>query len=98
MVRVQLPFHLRTLAACDEEVAVEVPAPVTLLATIRALENRFPTLRGTIVDYHTGQRRPKLRFFACAEDISLTPLQHALPDEVSSGREPLLIVGAISGG
>lgn len=98
MIRIQLPHLLQTLAKCDREVKVQAPPPVSLLAAIRALEGSFPALRGTILDQHTGQRRPKVRFFACSEDLSLSPLELPLPEAVQSGSEPLLIVGAISGG
>jgi hypothetical protein len=39
-----------------------------------------------------------VRFFACGDDWSHAPADAPLPAEVASGREPLLIVGAISGG
>jgi hypothetical protein len=55
-------------------------------------------LRGTIRDHVTQQRRPFLRFFACAEDLSHELLDVPLPDAVVSGAEPLLIIGAIAGG
>lgn len=98
MIRVTLPFHLQTLAQCGPEVRLDVPPPVTALAVIRALEQRHPTLRGAIIDHYSGQRRPKVRFFACQEDISHAALDTPLPAAVVDGREPLLIIGAISGG
>jgi hypothetical protein len=98
MVRVALPYHLRTLAKVEGDVQLEVPAPVTLRAVLGALEARYPMLRGTIRDYGTGQRRPFLRFFACAEDISLESPDAELPEAVARGVEPLLIIGAIAGG
>jgi molybdopterin synthase sulfur carrier subunit len=55
-------------------------------------------LRGAIRDHITQQRRPFLRFFACGEDLSHQGLDTPFPDEVASGTEPLLIVGAIAGG
>jgi hypothetical protein len=55
-------------------------------------------LRGTIRDQVTQQRRAFLRFFACQEDLSHDPPDAPLPDAVASGKEPLLIVGAIAGG
>jgi len=55
-------------------------------------------LRGTIRDHVTRERRPFLRFFACAEDYSLEPPDTPLPDAIASGAEPLLIIGAIAGG
>ncbi len=97
-VRVQLPYHLRNLAKIDGEVSLAVPGPVTVRAVLDALESRYPMLAGTIRDHGTLQRRPFLRFFACAEDISLVSPDNPLPDAVVQGREPLLIIGAIAGG
>jgi len=69
MIRVALPFHLRNLAQAGGEVTLEVQDPVTLRSVLDALESRYPMLRGTIRDHATQQRRPFLRFFACAEDL-----------------------------
>jgi hypothetical protein len=55
-------------------------------------------LRGTIRDQATQQRRAFLRFFACEEDLSHESPDTPLPDAVSSGKEPLIIIGAIAGG
>ena len=63
-----------------------------------ALEERYPILCGTIRDHVTKQRRAFLRFFACEEDLSHESVDAPLPDAVASGREPLLIIGAIAGG
>ena len=98
MIRVVLPPHLRTLAQAGPEVKLEVDGPVTLCSVLDALEARWPMLRGTIRDHATQQRRPFLRFFACKEDLSHEPPDTPLPDEVASGAEPFLIVGAIAGG
>ncbi|MGI9251684.1 MAG: MoaD/ThiS family protein [Pseudohongiellaceae bacterium] len=102
MIRIQLPFHLQTLARCGKEVVVDVsanaPAPITLRAVIRALETQFPVLQGTVIDHYTDQRRPKVRFFASGTDLSLQSLDQPLPETVCNGTEPLLIIGAISGG
>jgi molybdopterin synthase sulfur carrier subunit len=98
MIRVKLPFHLQTLAGVVAEVELEVEAPVTLGSVLDNLEARFPMLRGTIRDQSTGARRPLLRFFACQEDLSHESLDTRLPDDIVSGREPLLIIGAIAGG
>jgi len=98
MVRVQLPFHLQTLAHCEREVTVAAAEPVSVLTIVRGLEARFPMLRGVILDHESGKRRPKIRFFACSEDFSLLPLNTELPAAVARGEEPLMIVGAISGG
>lgn len=97
-IRVVLPFHLRTIARVEGEVGLMVGAPATLRAVIDALEARYPTLRGTIRDHVTHKRRDFVRFFACEEDLTHDPPDTPLPDAVVSGREPLLIVGAIAGG
>ena len=98
MIRVMLPYHLRTLARVDGEVQIEVPEPITIQAVLAALEARFPMLRGTIRDHDTLQRRPFIRFFACKEDLSLDPSDTTLPAEVLAGTEPFCIVGAMAGG
>lgn len=98
MIRVELPQHLRTLAKVGREVQLEVGGEVTLRAVLDALEARYPMLRGTIRDHETQQRRPFLRFFACEEDLSHDPPDKPLPAAVASGKEPLLIIGAIAGG
>ncbi len=98
MIRVLLPFHLRTLARVDGEVRLEVQSPVTLASVLDALEARYPALRGTIRAHDTLKRRPFVRFFACKEDLSSEPPETRLPDAVATGAEPLLIVGAMAGG
>ncbi|HEY5232144.1 MAG TPA: MoaD/ThiS family protein [Verrucomicrobiae bacterium] len=98
MIRVVLPFHLCNLARVAGEVQLEVAEPVTIRAVVDALENKFPVLQGTIRDHGTLKRRPFIRFFACKEDVSLEPPETPLPDEVVSGAEPFLIVGAMAGG
>ena len=98
MIRVVLPFHLKNLARVDGEVQLEVARPVTVSSVIGALEAKYPALRGTIRDHGTLKRRPFVRFFACKEDLSLEPPDKELPDEVVSGAEPFLIVGAMAGG
>lgn len=98
MIRVVLPFHLRTLARVSGEVTVAVECPVTQRAVLDALEAQFPMLRGTIRDHGTLRRRPFLRFFACGKDLSLEPPDAPLPDAVAAGAEPFLVVGAIAGG
>ena len=97
-VHVVLPYHLRNLAHVEGDMLLDVYAPVTLRAVLDTLESRYPMLRGTVRDYETGQRRAFLRFFACAEDWSLAPPDKPLPEAVASGKEPLLILGAIAGG
>jgi sulfur-carrier protein len=93
-----LPFHLRNLARVGGEVELEVANPVTLGAVLDALEARYPVLRGTIRDHGTLKRRPFIRWFACKEDLSFEPPDTPLPDAVTAGREPILIVGAMAGG
>jgi len=100
MIRVVLPPHLRTLArVAGGEVTLDVPGQVlTRAAVLDALETRYPMLRGTIRDHVTAQRRPFLRFFACARDLTHEAADAPLPDAVASGEEPFLVVGAIAGG
>jgi molybdopterin synthase sulfur carrier subunit len=98
MIRVVLPYHLRTLARVDGDVLLEVKSPATLSAVLDALETCHPVLRGTIRDPITLQRRPFVRFFACKEDLSHDPPDTALPDAVVTGAEPFLVIGAIAGG
>ncbi len=98
MIRVVLPAHLRNLAQANGEVTVEVGGKATIGSVLDALEARYPMLQGTIRDHVSRQRRPFVRFFACAEDWSHESADAPLPDAVASGTEPLLIVGAIAGG
>jgi len=98
MIRVVLPPHLRTLAHVGMEVSIDVPGAITQRSILDALESCYPMLRGTIRDHVTQQRRPFLRFFACEEDLSHNPPDAPLPDAVTSGAEPLVILGAIAGG
>ena len=98
MIRVVLPAHLRTLAQVQGEVTLEIEGPVTQRSVIDALEARYPMLLGTVRDASTQQRRPFVRFFACAEDLSHDPPDAPLPEAIATGAEPFLIVGAIAGG
>jgi hypothetical protein len=98
MIRVELPHHLRTLTQVSGAVTLEVEDPVTLRRVLDALEAQFPVLRGTIRDHDTQQRRACLRFFACEEDLSHEPVDALLPEAVRTGKEPLLVIGAIAGG
>ena len=98
MIRVVLPAHLRSLARVSGEVTLEIDGQPTMVNVLDALEARYPVLRGTIRDQSTQVRRPFVRFFACQEDYSHEPPETALPDEVTSGEEPFLIVGAMAGG
>jgi sulfur-carrier protein len=98
MIRVVLPPHLRTLARTGSELQLEIAGPVTQRSVLDALEARYPMLRGTIRDHVSLQRRPFLRFFACAEDWSDESPDAPYPAPIANGDEPLLIVGAIAGG
>jgi len=98
MIRVELPAHLRTLAGVGPEVSINVPAPVTPRAVLDALEATYPMLAGTMRDQVTGKRRPFVRFFACGHDLSLQPDDTPLPGDITNGREPFLVIGAIAGG
>ena len=98
MIRVELPAHLRTLARVGTEVTIDVGGQVTLRAVLDALEASYPVLRGTIRDHVTERRRPFVRFFACEQDFSHESPDIPLPDAVAEGKEPFLVVGAMSGG
>jgi sulfur-carrier protein len=98
MIRVVLPYHLRTLARVDGEVKLEVPGDVTQRSVLDALEARYPMLRGTIRDQATQKRRAFVRFFACEEDLSHQAPDAPLPEAVATGAAPFMIVGAIAGG
>ncbi|HLB09677.1 MAG TPA: MoaD/ThiS family protein [Gemmatimonadaceae bacterium] len=98
MIRVVLPQHLRTLVGVSGEVELCIDGAATPRAILDALEARYPMLRGTIRDQVTQERRAFLRFFACQEDVSHESADFQLPDDVASGDEPLMIVGAIAGG
>ena len=94
MIRVALPYHLRSLARVDGEVQVEA---TTTLEVLTALEDAFPALRGTLRDGH-GRRRPFIRFFACQQDLSHDDPTSTLPAAVLAGSEPFLVIGAMAGG
>jgi len=102
-VRVVLPGHLKRLAHIDGEVLIKVAGDPpaggpTIADVLDAVEAAHPVLRGTIRDQATGKRRNFIRFFACEEDLSHDGPDDALPEEVATGREPLLVVGAMAGG
>jgi sulfur-carrier protein len=98
VIRVVLPAPLRTLARVDGEVRVEVPGPATQRAVLDALEALHPTLRGTIRDHATQERRAFVRFFACGKDLSHEAADAPLPDAVAAGTEPFVVLGALAGG
>ena len=98
MIRVVLPYHLRTLARIEGEIRLEVVGQVTQRSVLDALETRYPVLQGTIRDHVSKKRRAFVRFFACEQDLSHESPDSPLPEEVVTGNEPFLIVGAMAGG
>jgi sulfur-carrier protein len=98
MIRIVLPYHLRNLAHVGSEIQLDVPAPITIASVLDALEAKYPMLCGTIRDHTTKERRAFLRFFACEQDMSHDSPDTTLPDEVLSGKEPFIVIGAIAGG
>lgn len=98
MIRVELPSPLCALISINGEVVVDLAGRATQRLVLNAIEARYPALRGTMRDQVTGKRRAYLRFFACGKDLSHESPDAPLPEAVSSGAEPYLIVGAIVGG
>ncbi|HET7584802.1 MAG TPA: MoaD/ThiS family protein [Gemmatimonadaceae bacterium] len=99
MIRVVLPNPLCVIARTDtNELALEVPAPVTQRTVLDAVEARFPMLRGTLRDHQTQKRRAFVRFYACEKDLSHNSPDEPLPEPVVNGKEPFIILGAIVGG
>lgn len=99
MIRVEIPFHLRTLTKISgREVTIEVAPPVTIGSVLDAVEAKYPVLRGTIRDHGTLKRRPFLRFYVLEEDWSNESPDKPLPEEILTGKEPFAIIGAIAGG
>lgn len=98
MIRVILPTHLYRLANTSREIELQVEQPLTIAAVLDALEAQYPMLPGTIRDHVTRQRRPFIRFFLCGEDWSHEPVDALLPDDIASGKQPFMIVGAMAGG
>jgi hypothetical protein len=98
VIRLILPYHLRTLAGTGREVEVHVEAPATQRRVLDALEAAYPVLRGTLRDPATHRRRAFVRFFACEEDLSHQSIDALLPEAVATGVEPLHVVGAMAGG
>lgn len=97
-IRVQIPFHLQTLAQAPAEVPVEVSGVATSRSVVAALEGKYPGLAGAVVDPHTGKRRPLVRFYVCRQDWTFESPDKPLPGSVLSGQDPFMIIGAISGG
>lgn len=97
-IRITLPYHLRNLARISGEVTLEVSGSVTQRSVLDALEARYPTLCGTIRDQDTLKRRAFVRFFACEQDLSNEDPDAPLPEQVATGAEPYMIIGALAGG
>ena len=98
MIRVVLPMQLCELAKVSREVELELEGTASISSVLDALEECHPMLRGTIRDQVTLQRRPFIRFFACGEDLSQDPPTQPLPEDVTTGIEPLRVIGAMAGG
>ena len=98
MITVVVPAHLRTLAGVKGDIQLEIEGEVTRRSILDALEKRYPMLRGTIREHVSGERRPFLRFFACGEDLTHQSPDDPLPQEISEGKEPFYVIGAIAGG
>jgi len=97
-VQVQLPAHLKSLVRAYGLVEVAVEGTVTIRTVLDALEEQYPVLRGAIRDHATQERRALVRFFVCGEDWSHISQDTPLPESISLGKEPFLIIGAIAGG
>jgi molybdopterin synthase sulfur carrier subunit len=98
MIRVHLPFHLRNLAGVTGELQLEVAEPVTQRSVLDAVEAKFPQLRGTIRDHDSPKRRAFVRFFYCQEDHSNDDPDALLPQQITSGEDVFLVIGALAGG
>lgn len=98
MIRVILPTHLWRLANTQREIELNIEGEASIEAVLDALEAKYPMLQGTVRDHITMERRPFIRFFVCGEDWSHEPTNHPLPEKITSGEEPLRIVGAMAGG
>jgi molybdopterin synthase sulfur carrier subunit len=98
VIRVVLPAHLRALARVHGEVGLDVDGVVTQRTLLDALEAAYPALRGTTRDQVSQQRRPFVRFYASGEDLSHSSPDAPLPEAVTAGTEPYLIIGAMAGG
>jgi sulfur-carrier protein len=98
VIRVVLPANLKVLARVNGELRLDVTGAATQRSVLDALEAGYPMLRGTIRDQATQRRRPFVRFFACERDLSHELPDAPLPEAVTAGTEPLLVVGAMAGG
>lgn len=98
MVRVHLPYHLKVLGKIEGEVELDLAGAITQRTILDALEERYPMLRGTIRDHQTQLRRAFVRFYACQRDLSNESPDTPLPEAISTGQEPFLVIGALAGG
>jgi hypothetical protein len=98
MVRVHLPYHLKVLGKIEGEVELDLAGAITQRTILDALEARYPMLRGTIRDHQTQLRRAFVRFYACQRDLSNESPDAPLPEAISTGQEPFLVIGALAGG
>jgi sulfur-carrier protein len=98
IVHVELPSSLCTIAGTGRDVTLAVAGPVTQRGILDALEQLYPSLRGTIRDQDSKIRRPFIRFFACRNDLSHFAPDDPLPGEVADGAETFYIIAAIAGG
>jgi hypothetical protein len=97
-VTVALPVQLRMLADLEGDVIVTVRPDPTVADVLDALEAMHPSLRGTIRDRSTGERRAYVRYFSCGRDVSHEPAHAPIEPDVIAGREVFRVLGAISGG
>jgi sulfur-carrier protein len=98
MMRVVLPYHLRTLAGVGGEVEIDLVGAATYAMVVDEIEAAYPMLKGTIREPASGKRRPFVRFFACGQDVSHEGMDAAVPEEVAAGKEVLIVLGAVAGG
>jgi hypothetical protein len=98
VIRVVLPTNLLKLAGLGGEVLLDVKGVISQRSVLDTLEFHYPVLRGLIRDHGTEQRRPFIPFFACGRDLSHESPDAPLCDDVATGVEPFLVIGAISGG
>ena len=78
-LRVQIPFHLQTLGGAPAEVTVDVPVTPTPRSVVAALEEKYPGLKGMVIDPHTGKRRPLVRFYVCQQDWTFESADKSKP-------------------
>ena len=99
VIRVILPYHLRTLARVEGEVDLDALRAADDLRGARRARSPLPRRCAALIrDHDTLKRRPFIRFFACKEDLSHEPPDTLLPEPIVNGTEPFMIVGAMAGG